>query len=130
MTRWPQDDLWLLQRGPHVRALVRRVDERSERLAGLGAQIVEGDVLDEFRTILEDRGASEHLIQHLLAVAVDYRNGIFAGINDVVKKIGGTDPLDVESFVVQNRAALTCTPPETLRSGHVSSVVGFATAPG
>ncbi|MET9388278.1 NmrA family NAD(P)-binding protein [Streptomyces sp. NPDC002928] len=36
----------LLQRGHHVRALVRRVDERSERLAGLGAQIVEGDVQD------------------------------------------------------------------------------------
>ncbi|MER5754497.1 NAD(P)H-binding protein [Streptomyces sp. NPDC002088] len=36
----------LLQRGHHVRALVRRVDECSERLAGLGAQIVEGDVQD------------------------------------------------------------------------------------
>ncbi|MGW7658486.1 SDR family oxidoreductase, partial [Streptomyces tendae] len=36
----------LLQRGHRVRALVRRVDERSQRLAGLGAQIVEGDVLD------------------------------------------------------------------------------------
>ncbi|MFE3830428.1 helix-turn-helix domain-containing protein [Streptomyces sp. NPDC059092] len=35
----------LLQRGHRVRALVRRVDERSERLAGLGAQTVEGDVL-------------------------------------------------------------------------------------
>jgi uncharacterized protein YbjT (DUF2867 family) len=60
--------------------------------------------LDEFAAILEKRGTSPHMIQHLLAVAVDYRNGIFAGTNDLVKKIAGTDPLDVESFVTQNRA--------------------------
>ncbi|MER5410508.1 NAD(P)H-binding protein [Streptomyces sp. NPDC002769] len=36
----------LLERVHHVRALVRRADERSERLAGLGAEIVRGDVLD------------------------------------------------------------------------------------
>lgn len=48
---------------------------------------------------------SSGLSSHLLAVAVDYRNGIFAGTNDLVKKVGGTDPLDVESFVAQNRAA-------------------------
>ncbi|MEV5752422.1 NAD(P)H-binding protein [Actinoallomurus sp. NPDC052308] len=61
--------------------------------------------LDEFRTILEKRGAAEHLIQHLLAVAIDYRNGIFAGTNDLVKTIGGADPLDVESFTALNRAS-------------------------
>ncbi|WP_393101012.1 NAD(P)H-binding protein [Streptomyces sp. LN325] len=60
--------------------------------------------LDEFRAILEKRGAPEHLIQHLLAVAVDYRNGVFSGMNDLVKKIGGADPLDVQGFVAQNRA--------------------------
>ncbi|MGW3747160.1 NmrA family NAD(P)-binding protein [Streptomyces sp. NPDC005146] len=36
----------LLQRGHRVRALVRRVDERSEKLAELGADIVVGDVHD------------------------------------------------------------------------------------
>ncbi|MFD3456605.1 NAD(P)H-binding protein [Streptomyces sp. NPDC058691] len=60
--------------------------------------------LDEFTAILEKRGASQHLIQHLRAVAIDYRNGVFAGMNDVVKRIGGDDPLDVETFVAQNRA--------------------------
>ena len=59
--------------------------------------------LDEFAAILGKRGASPHLIQHLLSVAIDYRNGIFAGTNDLVKKIGHADPLDVESFVAQNR---------------------------
>lgn len=60
--------------------------------------------LDEFEAILDKRGASPHLIQHLLAVAIDYRNGVFAGMNDLVKEIGGDDPLDVETFVTQNRA--------------------------
>ncbi|MFF2426998.1 SDR family oxidoreductase [Streptomyces mirabilis] len=36
----------LLQRGHRVRALVRGLDGRAERLAALGADIVEGDVLD------------------------------------------------------------------------------------
>ncbi|ADI12685.1 NmrA family protein [Streptomyces bingchenggensis BCW-1] len=81
--------------------------EIAEKMSqALGHQVTYVPIsLDEFRTILEKRGAPEHLIQHLLAVAVDYRNGIFAGTNDLVKKIGGTDPLDVESFVAQNRAA-------------------------
>ncbi|MFF4837749.1 hypothetical protein [Streptomyces sp. NPDC001315] len=39
------------------------------------------------------------------AVFLSSLNGIFAGTNDLVKKIGGTDPLDVESFVAQNRPA-------------------------
>lgn len=34
----------------------------------------------------------------------DYRNGIFAGTNDLAKTIGGTEPLDVEAFVARNRA--------------------------
>ncbi|MET9044975.1 NAD(P)H-binding protein [Streptomyces sp. NPDC004362] len=61
--------------------------------------------LDEFSDILHGRGAPEHLVQHLLAVAIDYRNGIFAGTNDLVKRIGGTDPVDVETFVALNRAS-------------------------
>jgi uncharacterized protein YbjT (DUF2867 family) len=36
----------LLARGVPVRALVRRIDERSERLRQLGAEVVEGDLLD------------------------------------------------------------------------------------
>ncbi|MFD7291482.1 NAD(P)H-binding protein [Streptomyces sp. NPDC059863] len=80
--------------------------EIAEKMSqALGRQVTYVPIgLDEFATILEKRGASPHMIQHLLAVAVDYRNGIFAGTNDLVKKIGGTDPLDVEGFVTQNRA--------------------------
>ncbi|MER6082349.1 NAD(P)H-binding protein [Streptomyces sp. NPDC001833] len=60
--------------------------------------------LDEFKGILEQRGTSPHMIQHLLAVAIDYRNGVFSGMNDLVKTIGGVDPLDVQGFVAQNKS--------------------------
>ncbi|GGN05116.1 NmrA family NAD(P)-binding protein [Streptomyces fuscichromogenes] len=60
--------------------------------------------LDEFKAILEQRGTSPHMIQHLLAVAIDYRNGVFSGMNDLVKTIGGVAPLDVQGFVAQNRS--------------------------
>lgn len=36
----------LLQRGARVRAFVHRLDERSDRLRALGAEVVEGDFLD------------------------------------------------------------------------------------
>ena len=36
----------LLSRGVPVRAFVRKLDERSERLRALGAEIFEGDFLD------------------------------------------------------------------------------------
>jgi uncharacterized protein YbjT (DUF2867 family) len=61
--------------------------------------------LDEFASILEHRGAPAHLIQHLLAVAIDYRNGVFSGMNNLVKQIGGTEPLDVHGFVTQNKSS-------------------------
>ena len=36
----------LIERGYPVRALVHRLDERSERLSELGAEVVQGDFLD------------------------------------------------------------------------------------
>ena len=59
--------------------------------------------LDEFERILQGRGMPPHMVQHLLAVAVDYRNGVFSGMNDLVKRIGGNESLDVAAFVTQNR---------------------------
>ncbi|MFF4732776.1 NAD(P)H-binding protein [Streptomyces mirabilis] len=61
--------------------------------------------LDDFTKILEGRGAPAHLVQHLRAVAIDYRNGVFAGTNGLVKEIGGVDPLDVYDFVTANKAS-------------------------
>ncbi len=59
--------------------------------------------IDEFRADLERRGMNSHLAQHLPNVAVDYRNGIFAGTNTVVRDITGSEPLTVEAFVERNR---------------------------
>lgn len=63
--------------------------------------------LDTFAANLTRAGRSEHLVQHLCAVAVDYRHGLFAGTNDVVERIGKTSGTTVESFVEQNRGFFT-----------------------
>ena len=60
--------------------------------------------LDEFEQILLKRGAPPHMIQHLLAVAVDYRDGVFSGMNDLVEQITGTAPLDVAGFIDRYRS--------------------------
>lgn len=59
--------------------------------------------LDEFTERLRRRGFHEHTIQHLRAVAIDYRNGVFAGTNDIVKTVGGRDPQTVQEFVTRNK---------------------------
>ena len=47
------------------------------------------------------------IVQHLKEVAVDHQNGIFAGTNDLVEKIGGRPPMTLEAFIEKNRAAFT-----------------------
>jgi NAD(P)H dehydrogenase (quinone) len=44
------------------------------------------------------------LVQHLVEVAQNYRDGIFAGTNDAVERITGKPPLSVPEFISQNRA--------------------------
>ena len=58
----------------------------------------------ELESTSEPRGDS-FLIQHLREVAIDHQNGIFAGTNDLVEKIGGRPPMTLEEFVNKNRAA-------------------------
>lgn len=45
------------------------------------------------------------LAQHLVEVAQNYREGIFAGTNDVVERITGTPALSVPAFIEKNRQA-------------------------
>ena len=59
--------------------------------------------IEEFRADLERGGWAPHIIQHLVNVAVDYRNGIFAGTNHVIEQVTGTAPLTVEAFTERNR---------------------------
>jgi len=51
------------------------------------------------------RPGSEFLVQHLREVAIDHTNGVFAGTNDFVERIGGQPPLTVEAFVAKHRDA-------------------------
>jgi NAD(P)H dehydrogenase (quinone) len=52
-----------------------------------------------------DQTLGDRMIQHLREVAIDHQNGIFAGTNDLVEKIGGRPPMTLEEFISKNRAA-------------------------
>jgi NAD(P)H dehydrogenase (quinone) len=56
---------------------------------------------------IEAQGFPAFLAQHLANVAVDYQNGIFAGTNDLVERIGGKKPTTVQKFVTDHLAAFT-----------------------
>jgi NAD(P)H dehydrogenase (quinone) len=57
-----------------------------------------------FESTSEPRGDS-FVIQHLREVAIDHQNGIFAGTNDLIEKIGGRPPMTLEEFINKHRAA-------------------------
>jgi NAD(P)H dehydrogenase (quinone) len=63
--------------------------------------------IEEFAALLRDRGYSPNLIQHVTEVAVDYRNGIFAGTNDLTESIGQAKPTTVEDFINANMKYFT-----------------------
>jgi NAD(P)H dehydrogenase (quinone) len=69
-------------------------------LAGHNARTLYG----EFESTSEPRGES-FVIQHLREVAIDHQNGVFAGTNDLVKKIGGRQPTTLEEFITKHRKA-------------------------
>jgi hypothetical protein len=123
----------LLDKGERVRAFVHRKDDRSEALSKWGAEVgreityqsmpIEkwaevvagaspgrpprndaGSLYSEADRIT-GRPGSEFLVQHLREVAIDHTNGVFAGTNDFVEKIGGRPPLTVEAFVAKHRDA-------------------------
>jgi NAD(P)H dehydrogenase (quinone) len=43
------------------------------------------------------------LIQHFLAVAIDYQNGIFSGVDGVIGEITGQAPQTIGDFVKADR---------------------------
>ncbi|MFJ5295603.1 NmrA family NAD(P)-binding protein [Pseudomonas sp. NPDC088368] len=60
--------------------------------------------LDAFEARLHSVGSiQEHRIQHFMGVYVDYKNGIFAGTNDVVERLTGRTPMTVQEYVETNR---------------------------
>lgn len=63
--------------------------------------------IEEFKEGLTRSGRSAHLIQHLACIAQDYRDGIFAGANNLIQVIGNRKPLTVKDYVRAERAAFT-----------------------
>ncbi|GAS91424.1 NmrA family NAD(P)-binding protein [Mycolicibacterium brisbanense] len=57
-----------------------------------------------FAAGLADAGASPHFVQHFSNVAQDYRDGVFAGANNLVEVIGGVKPVTVEQYVESTRS--------------------------
>jgi NAD(P)H dehydrogenase (quinone) len=57
-----------------------------------------------FAAGLNAAGASAHFVQHISNVAQDYRDGVFAGVNNLVEVIGGGKPITVEDYVAATRS--------------------------
>ena len=73
----------------------------------LGAKIEYAPTsIEEFRRKMEQLYKfPSFLVQHLTEVAQNYRDGIFAGTNDVVEKVTGTPALSVPAFIERYREA-------------------------
>ena len=79
------------------------------RVLGKDVQYKQVD-FEEFSRVLQTSGKNagrenSFLFQHLREVAIDHQNGIFAGTNDLVEKLGGRKPMTLEAFIEKHRAA-------------------------
>ena len=48
---------------------------------------------------------TDTLWQHFAEIAKDHQNGVFAGTNNLVEKIGGKRPIGLAEFLEANRSA-------------------------
>lgn len=55
--------------------------------------------LEQYRAHLATFPLPDFIIQHFVAIAVDYQNGIFSGADGVIREITGQAPQTVEQFV-------------------------------
>jgi uncharacterized protein YbjT (DUF2867 family) len=79
------------------------------RVLGKDVQYKQVD-FEDFSRALQANGKNagrenSFLFQHLREVAIDHQNGIFAGTNDLVEKLGGRPPMTLEAFIEKHRAA-------------------------
>ncbi len=79
------------------------------RVLGKDVQYKQVD-FEEFSNALQTSGKNAggentFLFQHLKEVAIDHQNGIFAGTNDLVEKLGGRPPLTLDAFIEKHRSA-------------------------
>lgn len=62
--------------------------------------------IEAFADTMRRQGFHDHTVQHIANVAQDYRNGIFAGTNDVIQTIGNKAPTTVTEFALHNKEYL------------------------
>jgi uncharacterized protein YbjT (DUF2867 family) len=94
--------------GP-VEYTYRETAQVLSRVLGKDVQYKQVD-FEEFSRTLHASGKNagrenSFLLQHLREVAIDHQNGIFAGTNDLVEKIGGRPPMTLDAFIETHRAA-------------------------
>ena len=94
--------------GP-VEYTYRETAQVLSRVLGKDVQYKQVD-FEEFSRVLQASGKNAgrenpFLFQHLREVAIDHQNGIFAGTNDLVEKLGGRPPMTLEGFIEKHRAA-------------------------
>ncbi|MFQ5793314.1 MAG: NmrA family transcriptional regulator [Acidobacteriota bacterium] len=61
--------------------------------------------LEHWQKGAADAGFPPFLIEHLSRVSEDYKNGLFAGVTDVVHEVGGRKPQSIEDFIRANAQA-------------------------
>jgi NAD(P)H dehydrogenase (quinone) len=60
--------------------------------------------IDEFGQMLEERfHYPPFFVQHLVSVAQDCRDGLFAGTDDVIQRVTGEPPMTVSDFISRHR---------------------------
>jgi NAD(P)H dehydrogenase (quinone) len=94
--------------GP-VEYTYEEIAQALSRVLGKQVQYKQVD-FEEFSRVLQASGKSagrdnSFLFQHLREVVIDHQNGIFAGTNDLVEKLGGRAPMTLEAFAEKHRAA-------------------------
>jgi uncharacterized protein YbjT (DUF2867 family) len=94
--------------GP-VEFTYREIAQVLSRIMGKSVEYKQVD-FEEFQTTLQGVGkastkGNDFLFQHLREVAIDHQNGIFAGTNDLVEKLGGRPPMTLEAFITKHRRA-------------------------
>jgi NAD(P)H dehydrogenase (quinone) len=61
--------------------------------------------VDQWRERIERAGAPPFLIQHLCAVALDYREGMFAGEDSIIETVTGKAPMTLRAFFQAHKEA-------------------------
>jgi NAD(P)H dehydrogenase (quinone) len=60
--------------------------------------------IEAFSEIWKEMGYSLYIRQHISAVAQDCRDGVFSGTNDLVEKLTGQKPMQMQDYIVKNQA--------------------------